>query len=188
MIALKELRERLGLNPPKDDILKRLKADVIALWEARTNRLWNKRTNYAEDFELDESYQRKSALWLKLSPILAITKIEVWDDGNEANLTKLDADDYKVRTDISKITRLPQTTYWLRNARVTYDGGVDETTTPEDIRETLALQAQYVLHRHSGKTSVLSGISGPAGGVSFMVSADVSPHFKAQAKLHRRKR
>lgn len=188
MISLKELRERLGLKPPEDDVLKRLKADVIALWEARTNRLWNKRTGYIENFELDEDYQRKGNLWLKLSPILSIGKVEVWDDGNEANLTELDAGDYKVRTDISKITRIPQTTFWLRNARVTYDGGVDEESTPEDIRETLALQAQYVLHRHSGKTSVLSGISGPAGGVSFMVSADVHPHFKAQAKLHRRKR
>ena len=140
MISLVELRARLGVQPKDDDELKRLRTDVIALWEARTNRLWNKRTGYEEELELDEDYERKSPLFLTLSPILSVGKLEVWDDGNEANATELDSDDYKISADISKITRLPQTTFWLRNARVTYDGGVDETTTPDDIKEALGLK------------------------------------------------
>ena len=79
-------------------------------------------------------------------------------------------------------------TCWLRNVRVTYDGGVDDSDCPEDVREALALQCQYVLHRHRGERSVMSGVTGPSGGVTFMVSADVHPHFKAQAQLHRRRR
>lgn len=188
MISLKELRDRLGLKPPDDDQIKILRTDVIALWEARTNRLWNKRDGHVEEFQLEETYERKASVWLELSPILSIGKIEMWDDGNEANLDELTTDEYKTLVNVSKITRIPRGALWLRNVRVTYDGGVDETTTPDDIQETLALQALYILHRHRGEKSVLSGISGPAGGVSFMVSADVHPHFKAQAKLHRRHR
>ena len=187
MISILELRTRLGLDPANDDQLQIIRTNVIKLWEARTNRPWQADVAKVEEFQLEERYQRKAALWLALTPILSITKIEVWDDGNEANLTELDADDFKFLAS-GKITRLPQTTYWLRNVRVTYSGGVDETTTPEDIREALAIQCQYILHRHKGERSVLSGISGPGGSVSFMVSADVHPHFKAQAKLHRRRR
>ena len=188
MISLKELRTRLALTPDKDDQLKILLPNVISLWEARTNRLWNKRTDHEEEFQLDEDYQRKAPIFLDLTPILSITKIEVWDDGDDASPTELDTDDYKLLVKRGKLTRIPQTTYWPRNVRVTYTGGYDSTTSPGDVRETLAIQAQYILHRHAGEKSVASGIQGPSGGVTFLVSADVHPHFKQQAILYRRHR
>ncbi len=188
MISLKELRDRLGLKPSDDDRLRIIRKNVIALWAARTNRLWNARTDHVEEFQLEEYYQRRSPIWLALTPVSSIGKIEVWSDGNEASPTELGSGYWKLLADVGKVTRLAQTTCWHRNVRVTYSGGYSDTTSPEDIRETLAIQAQYILHRHSGERSVMSGVSGLSGNVQFMVSADVHPHFKAQAKLHRRHR
>lgn len=187
MIALKDLRDRLGLNPADDDRLKIIRDAVVALWEARTNRLWEFRTGHEQEFRLDELYERRGSLWLDLCPVTAVSLVEEWNDGDDVE--ELDADEFALirARRIIPLTSLSVGPTWLQNVRVTYDGGYDDTDCPEDIREALAIQAQYVLHRHKGERSVLSGISGPGGSVQFMVSADIHPHFKAQVKLHARK-
>jgi len=188
VISLKELRDRLKLSPTDDDQLSIIRANVIGLWEVRTNRLWNYRAGHVQTFMLDESWQRFAPAWLSLTPVdeTGTVTVEDWDDGDDPEA--LDEDEFTLLASSGKLVKLPRVTPWLMNVRVTYSGGFDESSCPEDVREALAIQCQYALLRHRGEKSILSGITGPAGGVSFMVSADVHPHFKAQAALHRRHR
>lgn len=189
MISLVWLRARLGLDPSRDDQLTRLRDDVVALWESRTNRLWTERTDHVQAYRLGEKYERKGPLRLELIPATSVSKVEEWEDGESAD--ELAADEYAVveSRSLVKVARVTARypSLWLPNVQVTYSGGLAVADVPDDIKEALAIQVQYILNRHSGERSILSGITGPGGGVQFMVSADVHPHFKAQALLHRRR-
>lgn len=186
MITIPEFRALLEWDPDKDAELKDVLTEVIADWEMLTGRPWQKQTGRVEEIRVE--HHLDTFLWLALTPVLAVTKVEERVAGS-ADWSTLESTGYYLKASTGRLERLGGA--WRPFVRVTYDGGYDATTCPAQVKRALVLQARFLQARMSDANLIVRGksVSGRAGGseATFLTREDFHPRFAKLAAQHRRK-
>jgi hypothetical protein len=181
MISLSRLRAHVDLQANQEQELVAVRDEIVTAFETLTGLLFNRRTDWTELTALD-SHDYQEVL-LELTPVLKIKKVEEKEpvDTEWTTLT-IDTDYEFIPYRRIRRLRVP----FSSRVRVTYDGGYDEQTCPQDIQRALLAQAAFVLQRNSKQNIVVESSSVQRGVVKFL-DATFHPIFSEIAKQYGRK-
>ena len=182
LISIKQLRADLKSGPDDDADLAMLLSVATDQWEQETGRPWLKATGAV--FEYIPVDDRQTKLWLPLTPVTAVTKVE-WRKVTESTWTTLATDTYFLAsTKFGRLERLKSN--WEERVQVTYNGGYDETNTPDGVKHALITQIRFLRARLEEESIASRGKSVQGGSVTFLEKADLHPLFRSMAARWRR--
>lgn len=150
---------------------------VIGLFENATGGLYNYDDAYVELIFPDE---KDVYIFPKLHPILSLTKIEelIAGDWELVDPTTYSFTDRKI-FDVNL-------NEWSYPIRVTYEGGYDETTCPQEIKTALAVQIGFMSDRLDSHKLAVDKLGISTGATTTFLDADYHPLFKRMVEKYRR--
>jgi hypothetical protein len=181
MISLSRLRAHVDLQANQESELIAVRDEIITAFETLTGLRFNRRTDFTELTALDSrEYQE---VLLSLTPVLKIKKVEEKEPTDATWSTLVIDSDYEF-IPYRRVRKIHTT--FSRRVRVTYDGGYDEQTCPQDIQRALLSQASFILQRNSKQNISVQSTSVQHGVVTFL-EPTFHPIFKEIAKNYQRK-
>lgn len=182
---LRELQELDATRAP--DLID----EAVDAWEGLTRGLWAYRADHVQTITPEGALP--SSVWLRLTPVLSIGRVEVLASPSSSTWTALDTDQYRLDGE-RELVRVGAC--WGAEVRVTYTGGYGPACVPEGqeaprapaaIRRALLTQIKFLFARTNDTQLTTRVKAGPqGGGASTFLRPDYHPSFVAAARRHRR--
>lgn len=160
-------------------------AQVVSLFEERTNRLWTRRVDHQE-VQRVQPFRRYGMIFLDLYPIEEI-ELDGWnDDQIESDAVPIDSTTVRVDKEVGTLVT-NNGEPWPDYVRATITGGYDTDThrVAASVQQALVDQVVYHLTRNLQNANAGS-LSTPNGGKSLRDSP-YSALFENAVKFHMRK-
>lgn len=180
MISLSRIRSHVKLPAGNAEEFEAIQAEVISAFESRTGLLWNRREDHVETLETDELHPTNEVMLSLMGP-RTISSVKERRPGD--TWTTLTASEYE---ELGERRLRKVDGAFLPRVQVTYTGGYDERSCPQDIQRALLAQAAFIVERTSAGQLTVSA-QAIEGGSTTMLEPTYHPVFKEVAKQRGRK-
>lgn len=146
------------------DVITPTIAQVVSLFEARTNRLWSLRTGYVQ-IQRVADFRRDGTIFFDLYPIQSLSLVGWNSPSTAADAEDIDSLSYYADLDVGHASRIDGAP-WPEFVRATITGGYTANTAPAAVQAALVDQVIYHLTR-GGQNSAATSASTVNGSKSF---------------------
>jgi hypothetical protein len=173
VITIAELRKRIATDRPDVD-LARLRDSVIRQAEGFTARSLNA---FEDQVATYTNRARRTAIYLRPMVISEVSLVEVWHQC-ESPTDAETITEYWLESESCRIARNDGSP-WPFYVRVTATGGYDDDTVPPDLKDSLLMQAEFMVTRNeSAAGKLISRNEGFAGGSNWYHNPGLHPQVK----------
>lgn len=179
MLSIQKYRDFLKLAPDQESDLVDLKDEVEELWVSETQRPWKAESARIEVHRLDGN--RNTTIFLRLTPVITIAKVEVQSDSGTDTWEELLLADGGWKFYNDQLIRIG--TWWKPLVQITYDAGYATDACPADVKRALKMQARFSRERLDGEMKISA--QSFRGGVGTFVAPTMHEHFERLAEKYR---